>query len=107
MEQIEGISILRPSGKLDATTAAIFDEAVDSKEDELGDRVIVDMTGVQFVSSAGLRVLLRLGKKLMASGKLALCNYSQPIEQILTLAGFERIMLLCQDLDDAKSKVNS
>ena len=50
---------------------------------------MVDFSGVDFVSSAGLRVVLTLLKRVKAAnGKLALCAVQAPVREVLDITGF-------------------
>jgi anti-sigma B factor antagonist len=53
---------------------------------------VVDLTGLEYISSAGLGVLLKTQKRLMASGRgLRLVNASRHIHDIFRYAGFDKI----------------
>jgi anti-sigma B factor antagonist len=53
---------------------------------------VVDLGGLEYISSAGLGVLLKTQKRVMASGKgLKLVNVNRHIQDIFRYAGFDRI----------------
>jgi anti-anti-sigma factor len=53
---------------------------------------VIDLAGLEYVSSAGLGVLLKTQKRVMASGKgLKLVNANRHIRDIFKYAGFDRI----------------
>jgi anti-anti-sigma factor len=76
------------SGRLDA---AQCEKAIKFLEAVAEPRVI-DLAGLEYVSSAGLGVLLKTQKRVMASGKgLKLVNANRHIRDIFKYAGFDRI----------------
>ncbi len=52
-------------------------------------RIVLDLGGIEYVSSAGLRVLLLVAKKLrLGDGELGLCALGPAVRQVFELAGF-------------------
>lgn len=104
-ETFENMILMRPIGKLDALAAPKLQDAIDTVLAEQPSNVVIDMGEVPYVSSAGLRVLLRTVKTLRGSGKMVLCQIQDNVREVLTLAGFEKLMTLCDDLDSAKASL--
>ena len=76
------------SGRLDAAQAPRAQEFLDT----IPDLHIVDMRDLEYISSAGLGVLLRTHKRLMAGGRgLRLVNVNRHIADIFTYSGFDRL----------------
>lgn len=76
------------TGRLDAAQAPRAQEFLD----QLGEACIIDMGRLEYISSAGLGVLLRTHKRLMASGSgLRLVNVGGHINDIFTYSGFDRL----------------
>lgn len=105
VEREEDIVILRPAGNLDALSAPRFQEAVQPVLAETPRRVILDLAEAPYVSSAGLRVLIVLAKEVTRQGKLAVTGLNANVAEVFRLAGFDRIMTLCGDLEAARAKV--
>ena len=77
------------SGRLDATQAA----AAQSYLDRLAGVVTLDCTGLEYLSSAGLGVLLKTHKRLLASGgRLRLTEVSRHLQDIFSYSGFDQIL---------------
>lgn len=75
-------------GRLDAAQAPRAQEFLD----EIEGGCTVDMSGLEYISSAGLGVLLRTHKRLMAGGQgLRLTKVSNHINDIFTYSGFDRL----------------
>jgi anti-anti-sigma factor len=100
-----GIVMVRPSGKLDALTAPVLQESLDRILEEGSLRLVIDMTEVRYVSSAGLRVFIRVGRQLMQTGKMSVTGLHASVRQVFEMAGFHLIMTICDDVNSAKAAV--
>ena len=85
----DGIWVVTPVGRVDSTTSGELEQRLLAQVGS-GERcVVVDMAGIEYISSAGLRVFLRLARKLKdAGGTLALYAMGEPVRQVFELAGF-------------------
>ncbi len=98
------IVVVRPVGRVDAVTVTALQEGIDEALRENPLNVVIDMIDVPYISSAGLRVFIRVAKTMnAASGKLAVCNLNDNARQVFDLAGFDKILTLCDDLESAKA----
>jgi anti-sigma B factor antagonist len=76
------------SGRLDASQAATAQGFMD----KLAGQVVLDCTGLDYLSSAGLGVLLKTQKRLMAAGgQMRLVGVSRHLRDIFTYSGFDQI----------------
>ena len=76
------------SGRLDAAQAPRAQEFLDGVDKEC----VIDMGGLEYISSAGLGVLLRTHEPLMGgSGGLHLINVNHHINDIFTYSGFDKL----------------
>lgn len=88
-ERCSGILVFAPVGRVDSATAGELEQRLLKPVGSGERRVVVDMEGIDYISSAGLRVLLRLAKKLKeVGGSLALGAMGEPVRQVFELAGF-------------------
>jgi anti-sigma B factor antagonist len=79
------------SGRLDAAQAQKAQEFLDQVEG----RCVIDMAQLEYVSSAGLGVLLRTHKRLMTAGPgLELINVNKHIVDIFRYSGFDRLFVI-------------
>ena len=70
--------------------------------------MVVDFSKTDYISSAGLRVLLKAAKLLTEKkGSFALCNGNEQIEEVLEISGFLSMLTYCKKLDEAMSKVSA
>jgi anti-sigma B factor antagonist len=88
----EGKTVLSVNGRIDTSTAPELEQAI-NKEIEHGNRkILLGFSGVSYISSGGLRVLLATAKKLKNPGdKFGICSLSPEVLKILKLAGFTSI----------------
>jgi anti-sigma B factor antagonist len=90
------------SGKLDATTAKIFEDRILAEIDSGDRRFVIDLSHLEYVSSSGLRVFLLAAKRLhSAEGKIVLCSLKEHVRQVFDLAGFSSILSIYGSRDDA------
>ena len=77
-------SKIAASGEIDAHTAPLLSAAIDAA----GPQVELDLSGVEFVDSSGLRVLIDAHQRLADSGgKLQLVALSEPVRRLLEISG--------------------
>lgn len=79
------------SGRVDTATAPEVDAFVSQNLDGVTS-LILDFGGVNYVSSAGLRVLLSLQKKMMAKGDMKLINVNDAVSDVFEVTGFDEIL---------------
>lgn len=80
-----------PEGRIDSKTAPEFEKEV--KECfESSDKVVIDLAGVNYISSAGLRVLLTAHKHMSAKGGLRLTNVCKEVRAIFDVTGFSGVL---------------
>ena len=90
------------SGKLDATTAKTFEEKILGVINSGAQRLVVDLSLLEYVSSSDLRVLLLAAKRLPGTdGKIVLCSLKDQIRQVFDLAGFSTILSIYGSRDEA------
>nr|WP_319376440.1 STAS domain-containing protein [uncultured Methanoregula sp.] len=85
-------TILTLTGRIDTATAPALEQAI-NKEIDLGHRrILLNFSGVSYISSGGLRVLLAAAKKLKGpADRFGLANLTPEVLKILKLAGFTSI----------------
>lgn len=96
------ILILRISGRLDALSSEETERMVSKLIANGEHRVLFDFTGVDYLSSAGMRMLLASYKKLKAvSGQMAVCSVGDGVMDILKMSGFDEILNVYSDEEEA------
>ena len=96
-------SVVSVTGRVDSFTAPKLGEALTELTNSGIYHIIIDMTAVQYVSSAGLRVLIDVQKtcKHNGRGELVLVGVPKPIYDTLDLAGFVPLFRFSDDLTAA------
>jgi anti-anti-sigma factor len=96
------ISILRVKGRIDASTSGRLESSVLSALEGTGRACILNMAGVEYISSAGLRVLVIGAKKANSTGgAFTICAVQPPVARILEMVGFEPLFQAYEDEDSA------
>ena len=80
-------------GRVDGTNAGEFQEALEGVIEQDDKLVVLDLGGLSYVSSAGLRVVLLVAKELQRqSAKLSVCSLSDTVKEVFTISGFDKII---------------
>ena len=89
-KEFKRCDLVEVTGRIDSNTAPRLAEAFDAIIDAERFRIVFDMSGVDFISSAGLRVMINVQKtcKRWNRGQLVLANVPQRVREALDLAGF-------------------
>ena len=94
--------ILALSGKLDATTAKTFEDRILGVINSGIQRLVVDLSQLDYVSSSGLRVIILAAKRLQTvGGKIVLCSMKDHVRQVFDLAGFSSMLSIYGSRDEA------
>jgi anti-anti-sigma factor len=87
--RVDGIVAVAPAGRIDTTTAPALEQHLIGLLTGGERRIVVDFSGVDYISSAGLRVMLVLARRMRdANGQLGLCAMGDAVRQVFQLAGF-------------------
>ena len=79
-------------GKLDAVSSPKFEAEVSEELDGINE-ILIDMSGVEYISSAGLRALLYLQQTLdEVDGKVKVCKIPEAVEKVFAITGFNEIV---------------
>ena len=81
------------SGRLDTTTAPELEAFMEKKLKDTQE-LVFDLTDLEYISSAGLRVLLKVQKYMNKKGDFKLTHVSEVIEEIFEITGFNDILTI-------------
>jgi len=84
---------LQVVGRVDSTTAPELEEAIMSEVDSISD-LVLDFEKLEYISSAGLRVLLNAQKSMNAKGSMKLKNVNDTIMEVFEITGFSDILTI-------------
>ena len=92
-ERKDGTLIAKAEGRIDGVNARDFEEALKAAISADDNTVVMDLEGLSYISSAGLRVILLIAKTLRKrNAELMLCSLSDPIREVFEISGFDKII---------------
>lgn len=94
LNEEQGKIFMKIEGRLDAKTAPELEREVDKTIEKINS-LIMDFTELEYISSAGLRVLLRTHKAMKAKkGSLIIRGANEEVQEVFTITGFSDILRL-------------
>lgn len=99
---IEGVTIVDSEGKLNTRTSSDADAYLSQLVANGSNKLLLNLGGVDYVSSSGLRVILATGKKVSAAGgKLAFCCLNPSVREVFRVSGFDTIFSVFESEPEA------
>ncbi len=93
VERTEGALVAMTEGRVDGANAREFHEALQNIIDDNDRTVILDMGGLTYISSAGLRAILQTARTLKKqNGRLAVCALTDSVNEVFRISGFDKII---------------
>lgn len=80
-------------GRIDTTTAPQLETEIKADTDGITE-LYLDFSGVEYISSAGLRVLLSAQKTMNRQGRMVLSHVSEPVMEVFEVTGFSDILTI-------------
>ena len=107
-ESKEGAAvIIQPVGRIDTNTSADFEGKLVEVLDRQEIKIVVDLSAIDYVSSAGLRVFLMAAKKLKGlGGSFVLAGMNDHIKEVFDISGFTPIFTLTPDTASAVEAIS-
>lgn len=100
------LAVVVLTGRLDSTNAADTEAQILAEIEAGRPRVVVDASGLEYLSSAGLRVFLVVAKRVKAAGGgLALHSLTDHVREVFEISGFVNVLTVCATRDEALSRV--
>lgn len=101
-EQQQAINIFKLEGRLDSNTSQDFEKAVFNAISNGSKHMIFNFRDIDYISSAGLRVILKATKALKREeGKIMLCNMQDYVKEVFEIAGFDAFLPIVPTMEDA------
>lgn len=103
-----GVRVIRPAGRIDSVNGREFEIAL-LKQLEAGFlHLVVDMSGVVYISSTGLKTLLTVMRRLQErSGKIVLSGMIDRVHEVFSLSGFDTLFDITTNVDEASQIAQS
>ena len=80
-------------GRLDTTTAPALDKTINEDVGEVKN-LVLDLKDLEYISSAGLRVLLSAQKKMQKIGTMKVVNVREEVMEVFEMTGFADILTI-------------
>ena len=103
-DSASGVPVARVVGEIDLSNAGdVLESSIEGAFSDSAGTLLVDLTGVTYMDSAGIRALFELGERLAAVGKrmIAIVPEESPIRRVLELADAQTAIALQTDLEGA------
>ncbi len=102
------ILIFAIKGRLDAATAPIADETINKTLEEHINRLLFDLSALEYLSSGGLRVILSAAKELRRrEGKVVLAGLTQYVYEIFEVSGFNSLIPIKDTVEEGLKELAS
>jgi anti-sigma B factor antagonist len=101
------VVIVRVQGRLDASNAAVLQDRLLGLIGAGARHLVVDCEPLEYISSAGLRVLLVAAKRIrVVGGEIGLAALRGPIKDVFDIAGFSALFPMHRGVDEAVAAVS-
>jgi anti-anti-sigma factor len=102
---VSGVLFVEPSGGIDSTNAKMFTSRVMDSFNARQCNLVIDFQKVKYISSAGFRSLLIIGKSIeVAQRKLVLCGMGPEVRRVFEIARFDELFVICSSREDAAQR---
>jgi anti-sigma B factor antagonist len=94
--------VISLTGRIDANSAKELEQQSFGWIEGGENKLVLDFTAVDFISSAGLRVILLIAKKLEpAGGKVKLCGLNATLRDVFEISGFSKLFVIVPSVAEA------
>lgn len=101
IEKLGHVTLIGAEGRLDFSAAAAFQAQIEQAiagAGGVGAAVVIDCEGLEYVSSAGLRVFLLAARNAQRAGLIfSVCALQHAVREVFELSGFSRVMVVHPD----------
>jgi anti-sigma B factor antagonist len=96
------VTVLSLEGRLDAVSSEVAGKQIDGVIEDGAGKIVIDLSGLEYISSSGLRVMLAALKKVRSrSGDIRLSALKPFVHEVFEISGFSRIFLVFDNADQA------
>lgn len=101
VENIGDAAVIIPLARVDSSTAKVFEAKVLAVVNTATPKILIDFSELDYISSAGLRVVLVGAKMTRGARKFALCSMKPHIREVFDVSGFAKILAIYPDREAA------
>lgn len=106
IEKIGETLVVSPEGKINSANATSLEADLLAQVEKGERKVVLDLSRLDYISSAGLRVVLLLAKRLkQQAGSLVLCSLQPHVSEVFEISGFLGILTAVDSRADALAKL--
>ncbi len=103
----EGVLIAKPVGRIYSSDWLDWRSALESGIGPDDNKMVIDFEQVQYLGSAGLRVVLMTAKRFSGPGQaFAVCRLTRPVAEVLTASGFDSLLSVYDSKEAAIAAIN-
>lgn len=100
--------VLSISGRVDHTNSDTFLEDLSGHADAIGGGMVLDLSGLDFITSAGLRTLLIAQRTIKSRGaKMAVSGLEDSVRDVFRISKFDALLTVTESITDAVASVSS
>jgi anti-sigma B factor antagonist len=104
IKDADDVKVLAFEGNLDTSTAPEAESTINGLLDEGAAKILINFENLNYISSAGLRVLLATAKKIKAaSGGFKICGLNETVQEVFDVSGFSTILSVAANEEAALS----
>ena len=93
VEEKGDIVVIRVKGRLDAASSPQLEKKINSIIEAGHFKLMLNMAEVDYLSSAGMRLMLSVSKKLKhLEGKVVACSLNDDVVEVIKMAGFQQVL---------------
>ena len=98
----DDIHIFQLNGRLDSNSSPDLEDKIANGIESGSISMIMDFENLEYISSAGLRVILKTTKELNRSnGRLVLCSMADYVKEVFEISGFDTFLPIVPSMEDA------
>lgn len=106
--ELDGVWRVALTGHLDTTTCGELEKSLQPLLTTPSNRILIDFTALDYISSSGLRVFLIAAKRVKQSGgRLVLCGMQSFIKNVFAISGFLKILDVVDECGAALDKARA
>ena len=101
-ERLAAATVLTPQGRIDGSNAPALEAALLAAIEPAPPRVVLDLAQVDYISSAGLRMVVLVSKRLkQRGGKLVLCSLQALVQEVFVVSGLVGMIAIAPGRSEA------
>ncbi len=101
----ESSNVVTITGRLDSITSSVLEERVSQYTTSPEGDIIMDFSGLEYISSAGLRVLLNISKVMQKHAcNFSICNAQDHVREVFEISGFDMIIPMYNSIEECCSR---